>query len=145
MKKLKGFTIIELLIVMAVIAILVGIAVPSFRAIQNQAWTAKAQGDIKVIKMACESYYIQHAAFPAVTTPPTYQTSLLAESPPMLESNLYDPFGGATTMYSYATSPNSKYYVIYSVGPGGNGSATVSNAGIVVPTNSPIWISNGHE
>jgi len=57
MKK-RGFTIIELLIVMAVIAILVGIAVPSFRAIQNQAWTAKAQGDIKVIKMACESYYI---------------------------------------------------------------------------------------
>jgi len=142
MKKLKGFTIIELLIVMAVIAILVGIAVPSFRAIQNQAWTAKAQGDIKVIKMACESYYIQHRAFPSAAT---YQTLLLSETPPMLESNLYDPFGGATDMYKYALSPDAKFYVVYSVGPGGNGTATVANTGIVTTTNSPIWISNGHE
>ncbi len=137
----KGFTIIELLIVMAVIAILVGIAVPSFRGIQTEAWKSKAEGDIKVIKIALESYYKSNNAFPAEAN---YQATLLAADPKILESNVYDPFGAtSTTMYVYKLSGNAKYYVVYSVGSGGTGSATVSNAGIVTLTGAPIWISNG--
>ena len=143
MKKGKGFTIIELLIVMAVIAILVAIAVPSFRAIQTQAWKAKAQGDTKVLKIALESYYIGHGAFPAKAN---YQGALLTESPSMLESNLYDPFGSnAITMYAYDLSSNGKYYIVYSVGSGSSGAATISDLGIVsVTAGDPIWASNGH-
>jgi prepilin-type N-terminal cleavage/methylation domain-containing protein len=51
----KGFTLIELLIVMAVIAVLIGIAIPSFRGMQSQAKTAKAQGDMRVLKLAVEA------------------------------------------------------------------------------------------
>jgi len=145
MKKLKGFTIIELLIVMAVIAILVGIAVPSFRAIQTQAWKAKAQGDTKVLKIALESYYIGHGDFPAETPSTKYQTDLLAESPSMLESNLYDPFGdNPTAIYKYDLSSNGKYYVVYSEGPGSNGVATINNDGdISITAGDPVWASNG--
>lgn len=141
MKKLFGFTIIELLIVMAVIAILVGIAVPSFRGIQTEAWKAKAQGDIKVVKIALESYYKTNSAFPAVSN---YQATLLSADPKIIESNLYDPFGStSTTMYTYKLSTNSKYYLIYSVGSSGSGSCTISNAGVVSVTGDAIWISNG--
>ena len=153
MRKSKGFTLIELLIVMAVIAILIAIAIPSFRGMQNEARKTKAQGDVRVVKIAVESYYKNHNnEYPAAAN---YQATLLAASPRILESNLYDPFGlTSTTAYVYALGTGStsvadaKYYIIYSVGPGGAGSAAVDNATGVVTVSSAdagaIWDSNGH-
>ena len=142
----KGFTIIELLIVMAVIAILVGIAVPSFRGIQVQAWTSKASGDTKVLKIALESYYMKNGNFPTDTPETAYQAALLAESPSMIESNMYDPFGAsATSVYKYDISDNGKYYIVYSVGSGSTGAATINNSGIItISAGNPIYASNGH-
>ena len=60
MKRSKAFTLIELLIVMAVIAILIAIAIPSFRGMQTEARQTKAQGDTRVLKIAVESYYKNH-------------------------------------------------------------------------------------
>ncbi len=147
--KRKGFTLIELLIVMAVIAILIAIAIPSFRGMQNEARKTKAQGDVRVVKIAVESYYKNHGAYPAVAN---YQTTLLNASPRILESNLYDPFGAtSTTTYSYAlgtgsTGPtDAKYYIIYSVGPASTGTAAVDNTtGVVGASGEAIWESNGH-
>jgi len=147
MRKSKGFTLIELLIVMAVIAILIAIAIPSFRGMQQEARKTKSQGDVRVLKIAIESYYKNHNnEYPAVDG---YQTTLLAASPRILESNLYDPFGAtSTTTYVYDLSTSdpatAHYYIIYSVGPGGNGTASVSNAGNVTASNDAIWESNGH-
>ena len=145
----KGFTLIELLIVMAVISILIAIAIPSFRGFQNEAKKAKARGDVRVIKMAVESYYKNHnSLYPATTN---YQTILLNSYPKIMESNLYDPFGAtSTTQYIYSfgtgsTGPtDAKYYIIYSVGPQGNGTAAVDNTtGTVTSSNDAIWDSNG--
>ena len=147
MRKSKGFTLIELLIVMAVIAILIAIAIPSFRGMQNEARKTKAQGDVRVLKIAIESYYKNHNnLYPAVAT---YQTTLLGASPRILEAALNDPFvaGGATTyvyVLSSDTPANSDYYIIYSVGPGGNGTAAVSTSGTVTTSNDAVWESNGH-
>ncbi len=145
MKKRAGFTIIEMLIVMAVIAILIAIAVPSFRAIQMQAWRAQAQGDTKTIKIALETFYMKRFSFPPDTPVGQYQTDLLNEIPPVIEKNLYDPFGTtSTSMYLYDVSPNGKYYIVYSVGDGGNGRANINNTGIIsVTAGDPIYASNG--
>jgi prepilin-type N-terminal cleavage/methylation domain-containing protein len=147
MIKSKGFTLIELLIVMAVIAILIAIAIPSFRGMQNEARKTKAQGDVRVLKIAVESYYKNHNnLYPAVSN---YQTTLMGVSPRILEAQLNDPFvtGGATP-YVYdlsGTGPSdSDYYIIYSVGPGGNGTASVSSGGTVTASNDAVWESNGH-
>jgi len=147
LRKSKGFTLIELLIVMAVIAILIAIAIPSFRGMQQEARKTKAQGDVRVLKIAIESYYKNHNnEYPAVDA---YQTTLLAASPRILESNLYDPFGAtSTTTYVYdlstADPATAHYYIIYSVGAGGNGTAGVSNGGTVTSSNDAVWESNGH-
>jgi prepilin-type N-terminal cleavage/methylation domain-containing protein len=144
--KRKAFTLIELLIVMAVIAILIAIAIPSFRGMQNEARKTKAQGDVRVIKIAVESYYKNHSnQYPAEAS---YQTTLLAASPRILESNLYDPFGAtSTTPYVYSLSTGdpatAQYYMIYSVGPAATGIAAVSNSGIVTASGEAIWESNG--
>jgi general secretion pathway protein G len=140
MKKRSGFTIIELLIVMAVIAILVGIAIPSFRAMQTEAWKTKAEGDVKVLKIAIESYFKNHGSFPAVTN---YQSILRAESPPVLEATLDDPFDPGTP-YVYVLSSNLSFYVIYSKGAGGSGAMTIQDTGqATVSAGTPIYATNG--
>ncbi len=149
MKTSKGFTLIELLIVMAVIAILIAIAIPSFRGMQQEARKTKAQGDVRVIKIAIESYYKNHNnQYPA--TGVDYQTTLQNAVPRILEGTLNDPFSvGANVPYQYALSgadpTSSDYYIIWSVGPNQSAvPATVSTSGIVTATNEVIWESNGH-
>jgi prepilin-type N-terminal cleavage/methylation domain-containing protein len=149
----KGFTLVELLIVMAVIAILIGIAIPSFRGMQQEANKTKAEGDLRVLKIAIESYYKNNAVYPAVAN---YQTTLLGATPKILESNLYDPFGAtSTTTYAYAlgtgsTGPSdAKYYIVYSVGINAGGTAAVNNTTGLVTVGTgdavgAIWSSNGH-
>jgi prepilin-type N-terminal cleavage/methylation domain-containing protein len=153
LKKSKGFTLIELLIVMAVIAILIAIAIPSFRGMQNEARKTKAQGDVRVLKTAIESYYKNHQnLYPLATTSGNnddWEELLTGATPRVLEAVLYDPFGSdATTEYTYKTdtgsTATSQYYVIYSVGPQRVGNADVGTAGTVSSSSDAIWESNGH-
>jgi len=148
MKKSRAFTLIELLIVMSVIAIIISIALPSFKGMQNQARIIKAQGDLRSIKVAIESYYSNNNnQYPAVAN---YQTTLQSATPQILTTTLSDPFStGASSTYAYAlsntTGSNSSYYVIYSVGLQGTGSASVNNTtGVVSATGNSIWDGNGH-
>ena len=152
MTKTKAFTLIELLIVMAVIAILIAIAIPSFRGMQDEARKTKAQGDVRVLKIAVESWFKNHSnEYPTASTTPltTWEATLTGAYPRILDAVLYDPFGASsTTQYLYATDTGSintaKYYIIYSVGPQLNGTAAVATTGIVTASNDAIWDSNGH-
>ena len=136
----KGFTIIELLIVISVIAILIGIALPRFRGMQEEGNIAKAKGELRTLQTAVESYYIHNN-----NTYPAALGSLTTAAPNIIGSSLpTDPFNG-TNNYGYAQSTNVKFYVIYSIGTGGNGSATINDTGTVTETNgsSCIYVTNG--
>jgi len=138
----KGFTIIELLIVIAVIAILVGIALPRFKGMQDEGKIAQAKGELRTLQSAVESYYIhQNNTYPTALTLLTGTTIM----PNLLGSVLpTDPFNSASN-YTYAVN-GTNYYIIYSVGPSKDGSAQVSSSGVVTePTNgaSCIFVTNG--
>ena len=135
----RAFTIIELLIVMAVIAILVGIAIPSFRAMQIEAWRAKAQGDLRVLKLGTETYYKNHGFFPA-TGGPALMSALLGETNPVVESAISDPFAAANTPYAYSLSGS--YYAIWSLGPNNNGAVTIVGNSAEA-TSGAIYVTNG--
>jgi general secretion pathway protein G len=137
----KGFTIIELLIVIAVIAILVGIALPRFRGMREEGLIAQAKGEMRTLQTALESYYIHNGAYP------TALSNLTSATPNVIGAALpADPFNG-TNNYGYANDGATpvKYYVLYTIGPSANGSATVSTAGVVTETNgaSCIYVTNG--
>ena len=138
----KGFTLVELLIVMAVIAILIGIAIPSFRGMQQEAWRTQAEGDVRVLKIAAESYYKNNGSYPVIGL--TWQTTLTGATPAIIEAVLNDPFAATGTSYVYALSDNGRYYVINSVGPGGGGTAAIADGGTVTASGEAIWASNGH-
>ncbi|MBN1475407.1 prepilin-type N-terminal cleavage/methylation domain-containing protein [Candidatus Sumerlaeota bacterium] len=98
MRPARAFTLIELLIVVAIIAILAAIAVPNFLEAQTRAKVSRAKADMRSLATAIEAYRIDHNRYPVgwwtpatatiearwaqVTTPVAFITAI----PP-------DPFG----------------------------------------------------
>lgn len=60
----SAFTLIELLIVVAIIAILAAIAVPNFLEAQTRAKVSRVKADIRSLALAVESYHVDHNAYP---------------------------------------------------------------------------------
>src|SRR5690606_1993042 len=63
-QKQKGFTIVELLIVVVVIAILAAITIVAYNGIQQQANNSRRMSDIQTADKAINMYYAQHGSYP---------------------------------------------------------------------------------
>jgi len=63
-KSNKGFTLIELMIVIAIIGILAAIAIPQFSAYRVRAFNAAANSDIRNGRTALEAYYADNQGYP---------------------------------------------------------------------------------
>ncbi|MBM3335345.1 prepilin-type N-terminal cleavage/methylation domain-containing protein, partial [Candidatus Sumerlaeota bacterium] len=91
----RAFTLIELLIVVAIIAILAAIAVPNFLEAQVRSKISRLRADMRTIATAMEAYFTDHNGYPlhidydtgpiplnarpwfaALTTPVAYLTSM---------------------------------------------------------------------
>ncbi|MFC1580543.1 type IV pilin protein [Thermodesulfobacteriota bacterium] len=59
----RGFTLIELMIVIAIIGILAAIAIPQFTAYRNRSFNAAAQSDIRNAATAQEAYYVENRCY----------------------------------------------------------------------------------
>jgi prepilin-type N-terminal cleavage/methylation domain-containing protein len=64
MIKTRAFTLIELLIVVAIIAILAAIAVPNFLEAQVRAKVARAKADMRTLATGLESYLVDNNRYP---------------------------------------------------------------------------------
>ena len=140
----KGFTLIELLIVISVISILIGISLPRFKGMQDEGNIAKAKGSLRTLQTAIESYYIHNNNTYPATGSAALQTALAAAVPNIINYLPTDPFSGTGADYGYVMGgTNSKFYIIYSVGPGGNGSAVITSDAVVETNGSScIYASN---
>ncbi len=61
----RGFTLIELMIVVAIIGILAAAAVPSFIDATDEARVARIQADLSTVGSAVEIYYAKNGKYPA--------------------------------------------------------------------------------
>jgi len=70
----EGFTLIELMIVIAIIGILAAIAIPQFSAYRQRSYNSAAQSDIRNIATAQEAYYVDASDYAGTTgqLTPTY-------------------------------------------------------------------------
>lgn len=64
-QQLRGFTIVELLIVIVIIGILAAIAIVAFNGTQQRGRDAQRKSDVAAITKALELYYIDKGEYPA--------------------------------------------------------------------------------
>ena len=132
-----GFTLIEMMIVIVVIAILIGVLLPNFRGTQDEANTQRARAEMRTLATALESYYIHNSnAYPSALSSLTSVTPLIVSRIPS------DPFNGSTA-YQYATG--SGYYVVWSIGPNRTvGLTGINSSGALTGTQGDdICVTNG--
>jgi type IV pilus assembly protein PilA len=117
MRKNEGFTLIELMIVIAIIGILAAIAIPQFSAYRMRSYNAAAEADLRNAATAQEAYYVdnQHyVASPIDLIGSTY--GLYTSANVTLDGNI----STTTSQYSmtaYHSAGNKTYSLI---GPGGS-------------------------
>jgi len=61
----KGFTLIELMIVIAIIGILAAIAIPQFAAYRVRAYNSSANADLRNLCTAQEAYFVDEQTYAA--------------------------------------------------------------------------------
>lgn len=64
MKKRSPFTLIELLAVIAIIALLAGLLLPAISSSRSKAYEAKARGQIKNLQIAIDQYMQEYSVVP---------------------------------------------------------------------------------
>jgi prepilin-type N-terminal cleavage/methylation domain-containing protein len=76
-QKAQAFTLIELLTVIAIIAILMGLLFPAMSAVQQKARQAQARNEVLQIVSAVKAYYTEYGKYPVPVsvTPPTADTT----------------------------------------------------------------------
>lgn len=107
----RGFTLIEMMVVVAIIAILVTILVPNFMRARSQAQTAACEGNLKEIATTLELYETDHDAYPPSGNVDTSNTALQT----YLQQIPVDPAAGPGKPYTYTVgddSSGSPYYTI---------------------------------
>ena len=136
MNSKKAFTLIELLIVVAIIAILAAIAVPNFLEAQTRAKISRVKNDFRTLKTGMEAYRVDNndyildsggpeaedRAYKMLTTPIAYMTSIpfspFLDIPQQYGSQrYYEYWRGWSPPYDEGTVEYNVQYRITSVGP----------------------------
>jgi len=105
----SGFTIVELLIVVVVIAVLAAITIVAFNGVQARARDSQRRSDVRAITKALELYKISNGAYPAAT-PSCWESSNAASFMEYLVAG-----AGSAGIDSVPVDPvnNSSYYYSY--------------------------------
>ncbi len=125
-KKLqRGFTLIELMIVVAIIGILAAIAIPNFLRFQLRSKTGEAKANLAAIRTAEESYFSEYGTYVAQVAP----------DPAMPPTNLKRRWVVGTSFDQLGWSPEGDVFFVYGVavgagaGPAGAGAFSAAAEG----------------
>lgn len=101
----RGFTLIELMIVVAIIAILAAILIPNFVNARSQAQTAACESNLRSIATALELYYADNQVYPTASSAAVVPALFTVNGVAYLNNTPRDPAAqSAAATYSVTTT-----------------------------------------
>lgn len=94
MRRIAGFTLVEIMIVVAIIALLVVMALPSFLRAREKAQNAKLINGLRVATDAFQMYAAEHSAYPADVNRGVVPTGMAQYFGPTFNFTAKTPVGG---------------------------------------------------
>ena len=149
-KNQKGFTLIELMIVIAIIAILAAIAIPNYRNYQYKSKSSEARSNLGAIKIMEETYKSENDMFFACAPNPAVVPGVLKAAwgaPADFETIGFAPVG--RVYYQYVVTAGTATIVttflatatgdLDGSGAGSQGSFTLDDTGFFDDANPGVW------
>ena len=115
--RVRGFSLIEILLVLAIIGILSGIAIPSYLGQRRRARViGDAISNAKVLQMALESRKAENGVYGAVSTSYDWKADGTATTGPALIPT-FNPSGSSKMNYSVAVNATGIAYTLTVIDP----------------------------
>ncbi len=137
----RGFTLLELLVVMVVIGLLVGLLCPALWAAREKSRVTKVKAELRQIDFALEMYFVDQHGYPPVRVScNTSDRDHWCQLPPELAQGGYLPGGGSDGMSCGLEDPfnRGRTYKYAAIGPYLlNGARQDENFAMFVPDDFP--------
>lgn len=122
----QGFTLVEMILVMVILAALAAVVVPKFAGRSKQAKETQAQSQISNMELAIDSYEVDMGEYPRsgnnlqeLINPPSANNTTSWQGPYLKKGGVpLDPWGNAY-VYVFPGKNNQGSYDLYSSGPDG--------------------------
>ena len=128
----KGFTLVEMMVVLIIIAVLIALGIRAYVGYIGRAKMTKADGDITTIQAALDAYYAQNQSYPGA------QSTLTSAGISSYEVNGGGPTGTPPYGYTLTSASGYRVYSMTSVNAQymeGSGTSGISSpATLVGPT-----------
>ena len=124
----KGFTLIELMIVVVIIGILAAIAIPNFIAMQDRAKEASAKSGAHTLQLAAEDYSVRNDGL---------YSDAAADVAPLLPT---DPAGGQNLRNSFTNTWTEPQWGAAAGAPGEIGIVVINDPVTAIPVGYTITV-----
>jgi len=144
MNNQRGFTLIELMIVVAIIAILAGILIPNFTHARAQAQTAACEANLREIATAFELYYADNQQYPAAAGATNVTPAALAlNGVNYLNTVPQDPSANPTNKNCQFVAPGTNPPTYTIACPGTHDPSTLTRIANGATTNTKLTYASG--